>query len=98
MNGVFAVRTTPGFDRSVKSLTRQHAELPEVLGNAISVLGSDPYNQSRSHQIKKLKGFPRGDGQYGLRIGRWRFRYDIWSEKREVALNFCGLRREDSYR
>ena len=98
MNGVFAVRTTPRFDRSFKSLARKHAELSEVLSEAISVLQSDPYNQSRRHQIKKLVGIPRGDGEYRLRIGRWRFRYDIWSEKREVALNLCGLRRKDTYR
>jgi mRNA-degrading endonuclease RelE of RelBE toxin-antitoxin system len=98
VNGAFTVRTTPRFDRSLKSLARKHAELPDVLSEAVSVLRSDPYNQSRRHQIKKLEGVPRGEGQYRLRIGRWRVRYDIWSEKREVVLNFCGLRREDTYR
>ena len=36
-----------------------------------------------------------GDGQYRLRIQRFRFRYDI--KDRLVALAACSLRREDSY-
>jgi mRNA-degrading endonuclease RelE of RelBE toxin-antitoxin system len=35
-------------------------------------------------------------GQYRLRLGRFRFRYDI--EGRMVVLYYCGLRREDTYR
>jgi mRNA-degrading endonuclease RelE of RelBE toxin-antitoxin system len=35
------------------------------------------------------------EGQYRLRSGRFRFRYDI--EGREVVLHYCGLRREDTY-
>ena len=38
----------------------------------------------------------RGDGQYRLRLGRWRFRYDITGQ--EVVLHYCSLRREDTYR
>jgi mRNA-degrading endonuclease RelE of RelBE toxin-antitoxin system len=54
-------------------------------------------NRNRRHQIKKLEGVPPGDGQYRPRSGRWRLRYDIWSQRQEVELNFCGLRREDTY-
>jgi hypothetical protein len=36
-----------------------------------------------------------GQGQYRLRLGRFRFRYDIAGH--EVALLYCGLRREDTY-
>ena len=39
---------------------------------------------------------PAGEGQYRLRLGRFRFRYDIAG--REVRLLYCGLRREDTYR
>jgi len=43
-----------------------------------------------------LEGVPLGEGQYRLRLGRWRFRYDI--EGRQVWLRYCGLRREETYR
>ncbi len=39
---------------------------------------------------------PGEGGQHRLRLGRFRFRYDI--ERREVILYYCGLRREDTYR
>ncbi|PYV40050.1 MAG: hypothetical protein DMG06_21460 [Acidobacteria bacterium] len=59
-------------------------------------LQSDPYNRSRRHAIKKLEGVKPGEGQYRLRLGRWRFRYDIFGQ--EVVLHYCGLRREETYR
>jgi hypothetical protein len=68
-----------------------------MFAHALAILESDPYNQGRGHPIKKLEGVAAGEGQYRLKLGRWRFRYDIWSEKREVELTFCGLRREDTY-
>jgi mRNA-degrading endonuclease RelE of RelBE toxin-antitoxin system len=97
VNEPFAVRATPRFDRLLKKLARRHAELGDMFALALGLLESDPYNQSRRHPIKKLEGVPPGEGQYRLKLGRWRFRYDIWSQKREVELNFCGLRREDTY-
>jgi mRNA-degrading endonuclease RelE of RelBE toxin-antitoxin system len=47
------------------------------------------------YPIKKLRSVPAGEGQYRLRSGRFRFRYDI--EEREVLLLYCGLWREDMY-
>ncbi|MGA2807113.1 MAG: hypothetical protein ABSE87_03210 [Terracidiphilus sp.] len=55
----------------------------------------DLYNKSQKYPIKKLQGVPAGEGQYRLRSGRFRFRYDI--AEREVVLLYCGLRREDTY-
>ncbi len=93
-----AVLTTPLFDRLLKKLAAQHCELPEIFESAITILRTDPYNLSRSNAIKKLQGITQGSGQYRLRIGRWRFRYDIWDKRQEVELSYCGLRREDTYR
>jgi len=92
MNGQFVVLTTPRFDRPLKKHAKSHPELADVFVEVMAVLRSDPYNRSRRHQIKKLEGVHPGEGQYRLRSSRWRFRYDIWSQKREVELNFCGLR------
>ncbi len=96
MTPSFSVRTTPHFDRLLKTLARRHPELVERYAEAREILRADPYNRTRSHHIKKLEGVQPGEGQYRLSSGRWRFRYDIYG--REVILQYCGLRREDTYR
>jgi mRNA-degrading endonuclease RelE of RelBE toxin-antitoxin system len=97
MTPPFSVRTIPQFDRLLRRLNRQHPGLAGVYADALTVLRSDPYNRSRQHDIVKLTGVSPGEsGQYRLRVGRFRFRYDI--ESREVVLYYCGLRREDTYR
>jgi mRNA-degrading endonuclease RelE of RelBE toxin-antitoxin system len=94
----FDVRTTPRFDRLLKKLASRHPhDAGQAFSHALAILAADPYNRSRRHPIKKLEGVPAGEGQYRLRLGRWRFRYDIWSDLQQVELNFCGLRREDTY-
>ena len=92
---VYRVVTTSHFDRLMKKLASKHPELVERFEEAIGMLSADPYNKSRKHPIKKLEGVPAGEGQYRLRSGRFRFRYDI--EGLEVVLMYCGLRREDTY-
>ena len=96
MNGpVFSVVTTSHFDRLLKKLVRAHSDLAERLEDAVAILSRDPYNKSRRYAIKKLEDVRAGEGQYRLRSGRFRFRYDI--EGHEVVLHYCGLRREDTY-
>jgi mRNA-degrading endonuclease RelE of RelBE toxin-antitoxin system len=95
MNGAFAVLATPHFARLYRKLAARHSDLPSIYSQAILILESDPYNTSRRHPIRKLEGVNAGLGQYRLRLGRWRFRYDI--QGREVVLHYCGLRREDTY-
>lgn len=91
----YHVQTTAHFDRLVKKLAPRHADLIERLEEGVKILSIDPYNKSHNYPIKKLQGVPAGDGQYRLRSGRFRFRYDILGK--EVALHYCGLRREDTY-
>lgn len=79
----------------MKSLAKRYFELPEVFGKAIDILESDPYNLSQVYDIKKLSNITDGLGEYRLRIGRWRFRYDIRGS--EVIFYFCGLRNENTY-
>jgi mRNA-degrading endonuclease RelE of RelBE toxin-antitoxin system len=92
----FVVRTTTAFDHLLRKLAKHHPDLPDLFATAVTILEADPYNLSRRHAIKKLEGRSQGRGQYRLRIGRWRFRYDI--KGRDVVLEYCGLRREDTYR
>jgi mRNA-degrading endonuclease RelE of RelBE toxin-antitoxin system len=92
----FSVRTTPRFARLARSLTDQHPqEFPLRYAEALVSLETDPYNTNRQRPIKKLEAVRPGDGQYRLRLGRFRFRYDIAGN--EVVLISCGLRREDTY-
>jgi mRNA-degrading endonuclease RelE of RelBE toxin-antitoxin system len=91
----YYVVTTAHFDRLMKKLAPKHPELVERFEEAIAILSSDPFNKSRRHPVKKLQEVPAGEGQYRLRSGRYRFRYDV--EGAEVVLLYCGLRREDTY-
>ena len=92
----FSVRTTPHFDRLAKALRRRSKEFHARYREAIAALADDPYNRSHTHQIKKLVAVNPGEGQWRLRLGRWRFRYDI--EGSEVVLHICGVRDESTYR
>ncbi len=67
----------------------------ERFEEAITILSLDPHNKGQKYPIKKLHGVRAGEGQYRLRSGRFRFRYDI--AEYEVVLLYCGLRREDTY-
>jgi mRNA-degrading endonuclease RelE of RelBE toxin-antitoxin system len=91
----YRVITTSHFDRLMKKLASKHPDLAGRFEEAIPILSADPYNKNRRHPIKKLEGVKAGEGQYRLRSGRFRFRYDI--EGVEVVLLYCGLRREDTY-
>nr|MBS0019689.1 hypothetical protein [Gammaproteobacteria bacterium] len=96
MTPSFTVQTTPRFDREARSLRKRQPDFTKQLAVAIDPLRHDPYNRSRTHTIKKLEAVPPGEGQYRLRLRRFRFRYDI--EENTVTLRYCGLRREDTYR
>lgn len=91
----YSVITTAHFDRLLKKLAPKHPELVERFEETVTVLSTDPHNKSGKYAIKKLQGVPVGGGQYRLRSGRFRFRYDIIGE--DVVLSYCGLRREDTY-
>jgi len=84
MTPEFLVFTTSRFERELKKLAAQHPGLPELFGD-----------RSRQYAIKKLQAVPAGEGQYRIREGRFRFRYDI--DGQTVYLKACSLRREDTY-
>ena len=92
----FRVRTTPRFDRLARALRKRNREFAAQYREAIAILAGDPYNHGGAHQIRKLVATRPGEGQWRLRLGRWRFRYDV--ESSEVVLYFCGLRDESTYR
>ena len=96
MTGAFSVHSTPHYERLFRKLFRSVPDLPAIQTRAREILEADPYNRSREHNIKKLEGIARGEGQYRLRLGRLRFRYDVFDQ--EVWLLYCGMRREGTYR
>jgi mRNA-degrading endonuclease RelE of RelBE toxin-antitoxin system len=96
MTVAFFVRTTPHYERQARDLARGHADFLARQGEAVQILRTDPHNRSRQHNILKLSGVPHGEGQYRLRLRRFRFRYDIYD--RDLVLQACNLRREDTYR
>ena len=92
----FSLRVSRRCQPLLDRLTTQQREFQQVYARALEILEQDPANVRRQHNILKLKDTARGDGQWRLRLGRFRFRYDIY--EREVLLLYCGLRREDTYR
>jgi mRNA-degrading endonuclease RelE of RelBE toxin-antitoxin system len=92
----FSVRVTPQCERLIRKLNKRHRDFINQYETASNILSSDPYKHTRSHQIKKLETIPAGEGAWRLRLGRWRFRYDIW--ERQVELSYCGLRREETHK
>lgn len=96
MTSRFSVETSPRFERLARKLAEDHRDFAQVYAQALTILGDDPFNRSRRHPIKKLKGVQDGDAVWRLRIRRSRFRYDI--EQLVVRLKLCSLRREDTYR
>ena len=52
----------------------------------------DPQNVSRRYDIKKLGGIDQGDGQWRIRSGVYRLRYDI--EDHRVILHSINHRKE----
>lgn len=96
MTPPFSVRTTSRYERLARTLRKGHSVFHALQARAFEILAADPYNHSREHHIRKLEAVPLGEGQWRLSLGRFRFRYDIYGQ--EVVLQYCGLRREDTYR
>ena len=86
MTGAFSVHSTPHYERLFRKLFRSVPDLPAIHTRVREILEADPYNRGREHNIKKLEGIARGEGQYRLRLGRLRFRYDIFDQEVWLAL------------
>ena len=95
MAALFLVRTTSHYERLARLLRKRQPKFDAAQQRAFEILGQDPTNRSGSHDIKKLTNVARGEGQSRLALGHFRFRYDIYDQ--DVVLQYCGLRREDTY-
>ena len=90
----FRVFTTRAFDRTLKRLAKQNPEIPEMLENLVIILASDPQNLSRRHNIKKLTNVDVGEGQWRIRSGVYRLRYDVQGD---VVMLHAINHRKDAY-
>jgi mRNA-degrading endonuclease RelE of RelBE toxin-antitoxin system len=77
MTPAFRVFTTAAFDRTIKRLAKKNRDTPQMFEGLVAVLATDPQNTSRKHNIKKLTNVDAGDGQWRIRSGVYRLRYDI---------------------
>jgi mRNA-degrading endonuclease RelE of RelBE toxin-antitoxin system len=92
MKGAFRVVTTPSFEREFRKLSRRNSKLQDVLEELISFLAQDPHGRTGHQQIKKLQGLGPGEGQWRIRWGDYRLRYDIVG--RDVVLHSFRHRKE----
>lgn len=92
MTPQFQVLTTSAFEKGVRRLTRRNPDLAPAVEKLIVILGDDPYNRGGQQNIKKLAGLKPGQGQWRIRLGDYRLRYDIFGQ--EVVLHSFRHRRE----
>ncbi|HME35486.1 MAG TPA: type II toxin-antitoxin system RelE/ParE family toxin [Candidatus Sulfotelmatobacter sp.] len=90
----FLVLATLSFEREFRKVSRGNQALAGALQELAAILAEDPHNRGGRHQIKKLAGFRPEGGQWRIRWGDYRLRYDIEGEK--VVLH-SFLHRKEAY-
>lgn len=83
---------TPPYERDVRKLCKQNKALLAIVKDMQRVLKKDPYNTSHIYNIKKLTSVAQGEGQYRIRQGDYRIRYDI--VKKDVVLTAFKHRKD----
>ena len=91
---LFRVFTTAAFDRSLRKLTKGNPDALETFEHLANVLATDPQNTSRKHNIKKLTNIEPQNGQWRIRSGVYRLRYDI---KADIVTLYSIHHRKDAY-
>ena len=92
MSGQFRVLVTSHCVREMRNLLSSNPELEVNLEKLKAILQQDPLNRTRRFNIKKLKGVKPGQGQWRIRSGSYRLRYDIFSK--DVVLYSFRHRKE----
>ena len=85
MAGRFTIKLTPSFQKDLEALPRK--EQDRIL-KALALLESEPFGPPP--HVKKLKG--GGIGQWRLRVGVYRVRYDV--VRQDLVLYRVRHRRE----
>ena len=77
MSEVFRLLPSTRFKRDFEEIYKQNRAIARQIETVKIILLHDPYNRSRRYDNKKLKNVAHGDGQYRIRSGKYRLRYDI---------------------
>ena len=77
MPEVFRLLPSTRFKRDFEEFYKRNRDIIRKIEPLKIILLHDPYNRSRRYDIKKLKDVPAGQGQYRIRSGKYRLRYDI---------------------
>jgi mRNA-degrading endonuclease RelE of RelBE toxin-antitoxin system len=73
----YRVVAAPAFEREVRRLRKRLPRVYESLLQAVELLEADPFNLEGRADIRKLVDVPPGEGQFRLRVGDCRLRYDV---------------------
>ena len=85
---------SPSFERDIRKLTKRSPNLLLRVEEAAGILRVDPYNTTNKYNIKKLNAVRPGEGQWRIRIGAYRIRYDVFGT--DVVL-YSFRHRKESY-
>jgi hypothetical protein len=90
----YKVFTIPAFNRVARVFVTSYPDFARIYERALEILRRDALNREGDRDILKLEFIPIGDGQYRLRVGRYRFRYDVHGKI--VILKWCGISRDEA--
>lgn len=88
----FNVSYSSSFDGDAKKLRKKDKNIVEVIETASKMLQNDPFNVKQIKNIKKLVDVEKGCGQWRIRFGKYRIRYDI--ADKDVALHSIKNRKD----
>ena len=77
MPEVFRLLPSTRFKRDFEEVFKRNRDILRKIEPLKIILVHDPYNRSRRYDIKKLKDVAAGEGQYRIRSGKYRLRYDV---------------------
>lgn len=92
MPTAFQIINLPAFERDMRRNIKRNPKLVTVIERMRSILMEDPYSKAGKYDIKKLEGIKLGEGQWRIRLGDYRLRYDIFGH--EVILYSFRHRKE----
>ena len=94
MPASYRILVTSFFEKDVKRQVKRDKKISKEIEKLKEILEADPYNLSKRHDIRKLKGIKPGQGQFRIRIKDYRLRYDIFGQ--DVVL-YSFRHRKDIY-
>ncbi|HLG14650.1 MAG TPA: type II toxin-antitoxin system RelE/ParE family toxin [Blastocatellia bacterium] len=94
MPDLFRMLATPPFERDVRKRLKRNPKLLIQVEEVLAILRKDPYNTTGHFNIKKLTAVAPGEGQWRIRLGDYRVRYDIFAN--DVVL-YSFRHRKESY-